>query len=44
MILIIEDDPDIAEVLRYGLENQNLRTRVALTTKTSHGLTSTAAR
>jgi DNA-binding response OmpR family regulator len=30
MILIIEDDPDIAEVLRYGLENQNRRTRVAL--------------
>ncbi len=31
MILIIEDDPDIAEVLRYGLENENLKTRVALT-------------
>jgi len=31
MILIIEDDPDIAEVLRYGLESENLETRVALT-------------
>jgi len=31
MILIIEDDPDIAEVLRYGLESENFRTRVALT-------------
>ena len=31
MILIIEDDPDIAEVLRYSLENENLKTRVALT-------------
>ena len=31
MILIIEDDPDIAEVLRYSLESQNLKTRVALT-------------
>jgi DNA-binding response OmpR family regulator len=29
-ILIIEDDPDIAEVLRYGLESKNLETRVAL--------------
>ena len=28
-VLIIEDDPDIAEILRYGLENQNLETRVA---------------
>jgi DNA-binding response OmpR family regulator len=31
MILIIEDDPDIAEVLRYSLESQNLKTRVAIT-------------
>jgi len=31
MILIIEDDPDIAEVLRYSLESENLETRVALT-------------
>jgi DNA-binding response OmpR family regulator len=30
-VLIIEDDPDIAEVLRYGLENENFKTRVALT-------------
>lgn len=30
-ILIIEDDPDIAEVLRYGLEAQSFETRVALT-------------
>lgn len=29
-VLIIEDDPDIAEVLRYGLENENFKTRVAL--------------
>ena len=28
-VLIVEDDPDIAEVLRYGLENENLKTRVA---------------
>jgi DNA-binding response OmpR family regulator len=30
-ILIIEDDPDIAELLRYSLESHNLKTRVALT-------------
>ena len=30
-ILIIEDDPDIAESLRYNLERQELETRVALT-------------
>ena len=30
-VLIIEDDPDIAEILRYGLENVHLETRVALT-------------
>jgi len=30
-VLIIEDDPDIAEILRYGLESQNLETRIALT-------------
>jgi len=30
-ILIIEDDPDIVEVLRYGLEAKNFETRVALT-------------
>ena len=30
-ILIIEDDPDIAEVLRYCLEAQSFETRVALT-------------
>jgi DNA-binding response OmpR family regulator len=29
-ILIIEDDPDIAEVLRYSFESENLKTRVAL--------------
>src|SRR5262245_19790746 len=29
-ILIIEDDPDIAEVLHYSLESKNLETRVAL--------------
>src|SRR5262249_54081657 len=28
-ILIIEDDPDIAEVLRYGLEARQFETRVA---------------
>ena len=32
-ILIIEDDPDIAEVLRYSLEAQRFETRVALTGK-----------
>jgi DNA-binding response OmpR family regulator len=31
MVLIIEDDPDIAELLRYGLENEQFTTRVALT-------------
>ncbi len=30
-ILIIEDDPDIAESLRYNLEREGLETRVALT-------------
>lgn len=30
-VLIIEDDPDIAEALRYGLENSDFTTRVALT-------------
>ena len=32
-ILIIEDDPDIAEVLRYNLEAQKFETRVARTGK-----------
>ena len=32
-ILIIEDDPDIAEVLRYGLEARQFETRVACTGK-----------
>jgi DNA-binding response OmpR family regulator len=32
-ILIIEDDPDIAEVLRYNLEAQKFETRVAITGK-----------
>jgi DNA-binding response OmpR family regulator len=32
-ILIIEDDADIADVLRYSLEAQKLETRVALTGK-----------
>jgi two-component system phosphate regulon response regulator PhoB len=30
-VLIIEDDPDIAEVLRYSLEKEHFRTRIALT-------------
>ena len=30
-ILIIEDDPDIAEALRYSLEMQKFETRVAVT-------------
>ena len=30
-ILIIEDDPDIAEVLSYSFVNLNFKTRVALT-------------
>jgi two-component system, OmpR family, alkaline phosphatase synthesis response regulator PhoP len=30
-VLIIEDDPDIAEGLRYNLEREGLETRVALT-------------
>lgn len=30
-VLIIEDDPDIAEALRYGFENNDFQTRVALT-------------
>jgi DNA-binding response OmpR family regulator len=30
-ILIIEDDPDIAEALRYSFEKNAFRTRVALT-------------
>src|SRR5215510_6606568 len=29
-ILIIEDDPDIAEALSYGLEKYNFETRIAL--------------
>lgn len=32
-ILIIEDDPDIADVLRYSLETQKFETRVAVTGK-----------
>jgi DNA-binding response OmpR family regulator len=32
-ILIIEDDPDIAEVLRYSLEAQKFETRIAVTGK-----------
>lgn len=32
-ILIIEDDPDIAEILRYNLEAQKFETRVAHTGK-----------
>ncbi len=30
-ILIIEDDPDIAEILRYSLEARSFETRIALT-------------
>ena len=30
-VLIIEDDVDIAEILRYALEKENYETRVALT-------------
>ena len=30
-ILIIEDDPDIAEILRYNLEAQRFETRLAIT-------------
>ena len=30
-VLIIEDDPDIAEVLSYALEKEAFKTRVALT-------------
>jgi DNA-binding response OmpR family regulator len=30
-VLIIEDDPDIAEILRYVLENENFKTRVVHT-------------
>jgi len=30
-ILIIEDDPDIAEALSYGLEKNDFKTRIALT-------------
>jgi len=30
-ILIIEDDPDIAEALRYSLEMQKFETRIAVT-------------
>jgi len=30
-VLIIEDDPDIAEILRYVLEHENFQTRVART-------------
>ena len=29
-ILIIEDDPDIAEALSYGLEANDFKTRIAL--------------
>ena len=32
-ILIIEDDPDIAEILRYNLEAQKFETRLASTGK-----------
>lgn len=32
-ILIIEDDPDIADVLRYSLETQKFETRVAVNGK-----------
>lgn len=35
-VLIVEDDPDIAEGLRYNLEREGLETRVALTGE--HGL------
>ena len=31
VVLIVEDDPDIAELLRYGLENQNFEPLVART-------------
>jgi DNA-binding response OmpR family regulator len=31
MVLIVEDDPDIAELLRYGFEHEQFETRVALT-------------
>lgn len=31
MVLIVEDDPDIAELLRYGFEQEHFETRVALT-------------
>ena len=30
-VLIIEDEPDIAEVLRYSLEKAGFKTRTALT-------------
>ena len=30
-VLIVEDDPDIAECLRYSFEQANFRTRLALT-------------
>ncbi|MBA2646438.1 MAG: DNA-binding response regulator, partial [Pyrinomonadaceae bacterium] len=30
-VLIVEDDPDIAEGLRYNLEREGLEARVALT-------------
>src|ERR1041385_1142218 len=30
-VLIVEDDPDIAEGLKYNLEREGLETRVALT-------------
>jgi DNA-binding response OmpR family regulator len=32
-ILIIEDDPDIADVLRYSLEREKFETRLAITGK-----------
>ena len=31
MVLIVEDDPDIAELLRYGLEHEQFITRIART-------------
>ena len=36
-ILIIEDDPDIAEILRYNLEAKKFETRVAYTGKEGLG-------
>ena len=31
MVLIVEDNPDIAELLRYGLEHEQFTTRIART-------------